>query len=204
MLAGVISTCRPLLQVAHVRCTWPLASLDHDFVSFSFTLLQFVADNCSGRRVVPTRTASYNYCAGKHEFSLAVLPHRGHFVESHVPIAAYLFNSPLHGTPASSTSLTNDETSGSNHDSALPSRRPRGICDSGTRAVLRGVRQGPQHLPGDHQAWGPRCSERPPHDRTATLRGLWRPCMRRTGPLISTAPLRVSIGQCLENRIHAQ
>ena len=34
---------------------------------------------------------------GKHEFSWAVLPHRGHFLESHVPIAAYLFNSPLHG-----------------------------------------------------------------------------------------------------------
>jgi alpha-mannosidase len=33
---------------------------------------------------------------GKHEFSWAVLPHRGHFLESHVPIAAYLFNSPLH------------------------------------------------------------------------------------------------------------
>jgi alpha-mannosidase len=38
--------------------------------------------------------------AGKHEFSWAVLPHRGHFLESHVPIAAYLFNSPLHGEPA--------------------------------------------------------------------------------------------------------
>ncbi|KAH9988748.1 glycosyl hydrolases family 38 N-terminal domain-containing protein [Russula vinacea] len=33
---------------------------------------------------------------GKHEFSWALLPHRGHFLESHVPIAAYLFNSPLH------------------------------------------------------------------------------------------------------------
>lgn len=33
---------------------------------------------------------------GKHEFSWAVLPHRGHFIQSYVPIAAYLFNSPLH------------------------------------------------------------------------------------------------------------
>jgi alpha-mannosidase len=33
---------------------------------------------------------------GKHEFSWAVLPHRGHFLQSSVPIAAYLFNSPLH------------------------------------------------------------------------------------------------------------
>ncbi|KDQ59961.1 glycoside hydrolase family 38 protein [Jaapia argillacea MUCL 33604] len=33
---------------------------------------------------------------GKHEFSWAVLPHVGHFLESDVPMAAYLFNSPLH------------------------------------------------------------------------------------------------------------
>ncbi|EKM52905.1 glycoside hydrolase family 38 protein, partial [Phanerochaete carnosa HHB-10118-sp] len=33
---------------------------------------------------------------GKHEFSWAVLPHEGSFLESDVPIAAYLFNSPLH------------------------------------------------------------------------------------------------------------
>ena len=35
---------------------------------------------------------------GKHEFSWAVMPHQGSFLESDVPIAAYLFNSPLHGT----------------------------------------------------------------------------------------------------------
>ncbi|KAI0248419.1 glycoside hydrolase family 38 protein [Lactifluus subvellereus] len=33
---------------------------------------------------------------GKHEFSWAVFPHRDHFLQSDVPIAAYLFNSPLH------------------------------------------------------------------------------------------------------------
>ncbi|THH05654.1 hypothetical protein EW145_g4638 [Phellinidium pouzarii] len=33
---------------------------------------------------------------GKHEFSWAVLPHIGHFLQSDVPHAAYLFNSPLH------------------------------------------------------------------------------------------------------------
>ncbi|KAI0041688.1 glycoside hydrolase family 38 protein [Auriscalpium vulgare] len=33
---------------------------------------------------------------GKHEFSWAVLPHEGHFLQSDVPIAAYLFNSPVH------------------------------------------------------------------------------------------------------------
>ncbi|KII92975.1 glycoside hydrolase family 38 protein [Plicaturopsis crispa FD-325 SS-3] len=33
---------------------------------------------------------------GKHNFSWAVLPHQGHFLESDVPVAAYLFNSPIH------------------------------------------------------------------------------------------------------------
>ncbi|KAA1467023.1 hypothetical protein DENSPDRAFT_876986 [Dentipellis sp. KUC8613] len=33
---------------------------------------------------------------GKHEFSWAVMPHQGHFLESDVPIAGQLFNSPLH------------------------------------------------------------------------------------------------------------
>ena len=37
------------------------------------------------------------FFTGKHEFSWAVMPHRGHFLQSKVPIAAYLFNSPLHG-----------------------------------------------------------------------------------------------------------
>ncbi len=33
-----------------------------------------------------------------HTFSWAVMPHQGSFLESDVPVAAYLFNSPLHGT----------------------------------------------------------------------------------------------------------
>ncbi|KAJ7020033.1 glycosyl hydrolases family 38 N-terminal domain-containing protein [Mycena alexandri] len=33
---------------------------------------------------------------GEHRFSWAVLPHKGHFLESDVPTAAYLFNSPLY------------------------------------------------------------------------------------------------------------
>jgi alpha-mannosidase len=33
---------------------------------------------------------------GKHNFSWAVMPHEGHFLESSVPEAAYLFNSPLY------------------------------------------------------------------------------------------------------------
>ena len=34
---------------------------------------------------------------GNHTFSWAVLPHQGSFLESDVPQAAYLFNSPVHG-----------------------------------------------------------------------------------------------------------
>ena len=37
------------------------------------------------------------FVLGPHDFSWAVLPHVGHFLESDVPIAAYLYNSPLHG-----------------------------------------------------------------------------------------------------------
>ncbi|KIK72580.1 glycoside hydrolase family 38 protein [Paxillus rubicundulus Ve08.2h10] len=33
---------------------------------------------------------------GKHEFSWGVMPHVGSFLESDVPMAAYVFNSPLH------------------------------------------------------------------------------------------------------------
>ncbi|KAJ7872246.1 glycoside hydrolase family 38 protein [Mycena leptocephala] len=33
---------------------------------------------------------------GEHKFSWAVMPHKGHFLESDVPTAAYLFNSPLY------------------------------------------------------------------------------------------------------------
>ncbi|EJD35944.1 hypothetical protein AURDEDRAFT_74783, partial [Auricularia subglabra TFB-10046 SS5] len=33
---------------------------------------------------------------GEHEFSWGVYPHLGHFLQSDVPVAAYLFNSPLH------------------------------------------------------------------------------------------------------------
>ena len=40
--------------------------------------------------------------SGLHDFSWAVLPHVGHFLESDVPIAAYIYNSPLHRTLPSS------------------------------------------------------------------------------------------------------
>ncbi|KAG1744557.1 glycoside hydrolase family 38 protein [Suillus paluster] len=34
---------------------------------------------------------------GRHEFSWAVMPHIGSFLESDVPMAAFIYNSPLHG-----------------------------------------------------------------------------------------------------------
>ncbi|KAG2746357.1 glycoside hydrolase family 38 protein [Suillus brevipes Sb2] len=34
---------------------------------------------------------------GRHEFSWAVMPHVGSFLESDVPMAAFIYNSPLHG-----------------------------------------------------------------------------------------------------------
>ncbi|KAL5496105.1 AMS1 [Sanghuangporus vaninii] len=43
---------------------------------------------------------------GQHEFSWAVLPHIGHFLQSDVPQAAYLFNSPLHVRYASADAVT--------------------------------------------------------------------------------------------------
>lgn len=44
----------------------------------------------------PFISAILNVHSGMHEFSWAVLPHVGHFLQSDVPQAAYLFNSPLH------------------------------------------------------------------------------------------------------------
>ena len=34
---------------------------------------------------------------GEHRFSWAVMPHEGHFLESDVPVAGQLYNSPLRG-----------------------------------------------------------------------------------------------------------
>ncbi|KAH7105393.1 glycosyl hydrolases family 38 N-terminal domain-containing protein [Auriculariales sp. MPI-PUGE-AT-0066] len=42
---------------------------------------------------------------GVHEFSWAILPHEGHFLQSDVPAAAYLFNSPLHLRAVADTGL---------------------------------------------------------------------------------------------------
>jgi alpha-mannosidase len=44
---------------------------------------------------------------GQHTFSWAVMPHLGSFLESDVPQAAYLFNSPLHVRSVASTGVSN-------------------------------------------------------------------------------------------------
>ena len=36
-------------------------------------------------------------CTGLHKFSWAVMPHEDDFLQSDVPMAAYLYNSPLKG-----------------------------------------------------------------------------------------------------------
>ncbi|CAK5279299.1 unnamed protein product [Mycena citricolor] len=43
---------------------------------------------------------------GEHTFSWAVMPHKGHFLESDVPQAAYLFNSPLYIRAKANTTAT--------------------------------------------------------------------------------------------------
>ena len=38
-----------------------------------------------------------SFFPGEHRFSWAVMPHEGHFLESDVPVAGQLYNSPLRG-----------------------------------------------------------------------------------------------------------
>jgi alpha-mannosidase len=87
---------------------------------------------------------------GKHEFSWAVMPHRGHFLQSHVPIAAYLFNSPLHGTfPAPPPIQISDALlavrcvpDGSAIASAIPTRVPFAIFGSDHSVFLETFKRG--------------------------------------------------------------
>ena len=74
--------------------------------------------------------------SGLHDFSWAVLPHVGHFLESDVPIAAYLYNSPLHRTllPAQ-TLLLNLESHSHTSNSSVCSRR----CEIPTRTEAPGA-----------------------------------------------------------------
>jgi alpha-mannosidase len=70
---------------------------------------------------------------GKHEFSWAVMPHRGHFLQSHVPIAAYLFNSPLH---------VRCVPDGSAIASAIPARVPFAVFGNDHSVILETFKRG--------------------------------------------------------------
>ncbi|KAI0753803.1 hypothetical protein C8Q74DRAFT_1373733 [Fomes fomentarius] len=68
---------------------------------------------------------------GKHEFSWAVLPHEGHFLESDVPIAGIIFNSPLH------VRLLEDTTS-----APLLKTKPPFIIEGARNVILETVKRG--------------------------------------------------------------
>ncbi|KAJ6452606.1 hypothetical protein C8R45DRAFT_1223416 [Mycena sanguinolenta] len=78
---------------------------------------------------------------GAHAFSWAVMPHKGHFLESNVPVAAYLFNSPLHIcalTPnGSATALSSSPSlfSFPGPPNVIPDAMKRGDDDSFTAKV---------------------------------------------------------------------
>jgi alpha-mannosidase len=76
----------------HVPCVSPISLIKTLF---------FAGYACEGNllRISLLRAATApdeNQDQGFHEFSFAVLPHRGSFNESYVPVAGWLFNTPLH------------------------------------------------------------------------------------------------------------
>ncbi|KAI0776540.1 glycosyl hydrolases family 38 N-terminal domain-containing protein [Trametes elegans] len=68
---------------------------------------------------------------GQHEFSWAVAPHQGHFLESDIPIAAILFNSPLHVRLVESTA-----------DAPLFKKRPAFSIEGAPNVILETVKRG--------------------------------------------------------------
>ncbi|KAL4246947.1 glycosyl hydrolase 38 family protein [Abortiporus biennis] len=95
----------------HKNTTWDMAKFEvcgHKFADLSefgygvaFLSESKYGFSCRGNvlRISLLRAATApdaNQDIGKHEFSWAVMPHEGHFLESDVPIAAFLFNSPVH------------------------------------------------------------------------------------------------------------
>ncbi|KAF7980211.1 hypothetical protein HWV62_39313 [Athelia sp. TMB] len=90
----------------HKNTTWDMAKFEYaDLSEFGYGVA-FLSESkygfaCEGNvlRISLLRAATApdaEQDQGKHEFSWAVMPHEGHFLESDVPIAAYIFNSPLH------------------------------------------------------------------------------------------------------------
>ncbi|KDQ27960.1 glycoside hydrolase family 38 protein [Pleurotus ostreatus PC15] len=90
----------------HKNTTWDMAKFEvcgHKVFGYGVALLSEskYGFSCTGNilRISLLRAATApdaEQDQGKHEFSWAVLPHEGHFLESDVPVAAYLFNSPLY------------------------------------------------------------------------------------------------------------
>jgi len=72
---------------------------------------------------------------GEHRFSWAVLPHEGHFLESDVPMAAYLFNSPLRVRSMHVKSADNVF-----NQSPLP--KPAFIIEGSRNVILETVKRG--------------------------------------------------------------
>ncbi|KAI4519924.1 glycoside hydrolase family 38 protein [Schizophyllum commune Loenen D] len=69
---------------------------------------------------------------GKHAFSFAVMPHKGHFIQSDVPQAGFLFNSPLYLRHV-----------GPNHDlSALKSAASPFVVEQAPNVFLETVKRG--------------------------------------------------------------
>jgi len=69
---------------------------------------------------------------GKHEFSWAVMPHQGHFMESDVPQAAYIFNSPMHMRYVPKSYLK----------APIAERRPPFTLEGGRNVFLETVKRG--------------------------------------------------------------
>ncbi|RDB17533.1 Alpha-mannosidase [Hypsizygus marmoreus] len=68
---------------------------------------------------------------GEHHFSWAVMPHEGHFLESDVPMAAYLFNSPIRVRCVPS-----------NGDAAMASLDSPFTIEGGRNVILETVKRG--------------------------------------------------------------
>ncbi|KAF8878221.1 glycoside hydrolase family 38 protein [Infundibulicybe gibba] len=86
---------------------------------------------------------------GEHQFSWAVMPHEGHFLDSDVPMAAYIFNSPLHGKKSLFMLLRCLSQDPSIYDSALKS--PFSI-KGGKNVFLETIKRGEDDNLGEKSA----------------------------------------------------
>ncbi|KAJ7652628.1 galactose mutarotase-like domain-containing protein [Mycena rosella] len=106
----------------HKNTTWDMAKFEvcghkyADLSEYGYGLAYLSESNygfgCQGNilRISLLRAATEpdsDQDQGEHTFSWAVMPHEGHFLESDVPVAAYLFNSPIHGQYSAFPSASN-------------------------------------------------------------------------------------------------